>query len=89
MPFLVKRGPRFVTQPGVDYGGPGEIIAQNPQAIGVKWPRGKHSTANGAPTTRPASTMVYTTLQKLEDAVTLGVQPVIQWDHIRKIKDQE
>ena len=30
MPFLVKRGPRFVTQPGIDYGGPGEI-AQNPR----------------------------------------------------------
>ena len=49
MPFLVKRGPHFVSEPGVDYGGPGEIIAQNPQAIVVKWPRGRHWTANGAP----------------------------------------
>ncbi len=90
MPFLVKRGPHFVTQPGVDYGGPGEIIAQNQQAIVVKWPRGKHWTANGAPYAyHPATTIVYTTLQRLDDAVTLQVEPLIQWDNTRRIKADE
>ena len=38
----------------MDYGGP-----ENLQAIVVKWPRGKHWTANGAPYVyHPASTIV-------------------------------
>ena len=46
MRFLIKRGQRFVSEPGMNYSGPGEIISENLKAT----PHAYH----------PASNVVYT-----------------------------
>lgn len=84
MSVLKVSDPEAVEMIGVDYGGYGKVIAQNPNAIVIKWPRGTHWAGVGMEREyHPAQTAVYRVIKHKEKG-RIQVEALISWENTRK-----